>query len=114
MFGHPPGARQMALPSSVRARRLCGGIDMQYQAGYLGPIGARGLRIKEPHISDEMFLIVSGQGLGVRGKISNGRIERRLSHMAACVPNDRAVSSKEHDQAIAIHICRAATTSYGL
>ena len=87
---------------------------MQHQAGYLGPIGACGLRIKEPHIGDEMFLVVRGQGLGVRSKISNGRIERRLSHVAFRVPNDQAVISKEHDQAIAIHICRTATTSYGL
>lgn len=77
----------MALPSSACARGLCRGIDMQHEAGYLGPFGAVGRSVKEPHIGDEMILVVGGQSLGARRNIGNGRIERGLGHVAFCVPN---------------------------
>lgn len=112
MLGHPFGARQVAFPSSARARRFCRGIDVQHRPRYLAPISAFGLGIKEPHIGDEMFLVVGGQGLGARSKIGHRWIKRRLGHVAfTCRANHRAAISEGNDRVIAIHICRAATTS---
>ena len=40
MFGHPPGASQVALPCVMSARGFARGVDVEHDASHLGPIRA--------------------------------------------------------------------------
>ena len=114
VLGHPFRAPQVTFPSSARARGLGRGIDVQHQPRYPGPIGAFGFGIKKPKVGDEMVLVVGSQGLGVRSKIGDRRIERRLGHrQSASFPRFliEPPIRREIYSAIAIHISWWTATS---
>ncbi len=50
----------MRSPDPLGAVRIAFGIDMQDDARDLPPVGARGLGVEEPQVSDEVLLIVAG------------------------------------------------------
>src|ERR1700693_3551368 len=83
---HPSGAGQVAFPRAPRPLRLARRINVQHNLGGLGPISAICLGIEETQISDEVFLVVTGQKVGVRSLVGHGWIERRpgLRHVRLC------------------------------
>jgi len=77
---HPLGACQVAFPGTARTGRLTCRIDMQDEAGDLGPICAFRICIEEPQVRNEVLFVVGRQSLGAGSRVGDGWIERRLSH----------------------------------
>ena len=73
LLGHPPGAREMALPSPPSAIMFPRGVEMQDDLCNFLPIGAVSFRVEQTDIGDGMSLVVTGQDCGGWGDRSEER-----------------------------------------
>lgn len=77
---YPLRAGEIGLPRDSGPFGLLGRVDMQHQARNLGPAGAVGFGLQQPHVGHEVLLVIAGQPVGVGRGVRQGRVRRRSLH----------------------------------
>jgi hypothetical protein len=80
VLGHPFCAGEVTLDGTPGPFGFAGWIDVQDDPRDFRPVRTLRVGIEQAQISDEMFVVVTGQIARGGGLISDGGIERRLGH----------------------------------